>query len=116
MKVGIVGARVRTDEHAIREYVRALPANTVVVSGGADGPDTWAVDEARRCGLEVMVCLPDLGGVRSRGEAAQRYFERNERIVRECDRVVAFVAPARKGGTENTIRHARRLGRPVELR
>jgi hypothetical protein len=31
-------------------------------------------------------------------------------------RIIAFVAPDRTGGTEDTIRRAERAGKPVELR
>ena len=38
------------------------------------------------------------------------FYDRNEEIVKEpLDYLIALVAPDRKGGTENTIRHFRRL-------
>ena len=36
-------------------------------------------------------------------------------IAAACDVLIAFVAHDRKGGTENTIEHARRLGKPVRI-
>jgi hypothetical protein len=54
--------------------------------------------------------------VRTRTEAVRRYHERNARVVADADMVVAFVAEDRKGGTENTIRDAKRAGKPVEIR
>jgi hypothetical protein len=59
---------------------------------------------------------PELAGVRGYGPAVRRYHDRNQRIVEDCDRLIAFVAPDRTGGTEDTIRRARRAGKPVELR
>ncbi len=95
--------------------VAALPAGTVVVSGGCRGVDSWAAEAARARGLAVVEHLPDLDGVRNRGEVARRHHERNRRIVDDADRVLAFVSANRKGGTENTIRHALNAGKPVEI-
>ena len=52
----------------------------------------------------------------TRWQAADRYYARNQRIVDDSDRVIAFVAPDRTGGTEDTIRWAVRAGKPVEVR
>jgi hypothetical protein len=59
---------------------------------------------------------PRLGLVRCYGEAARRYHTRNQEIVDAADRIIAFVAPDRRGGTEDTIRRARRAGKAVEIR
>lgn len=116
MRVAVVGSRRRRDRDAVAAYVAALPAGTVIVSGGAAGPDTFAEEAGRACGLAVVVHRPDLAAVRNRGEAARRYHDRNQRVVEDADRVVAFVAADRRGGTEDTIRRARRAGKPVEIR
>jgi hypothetical protein len=121
MRVAIVGSRRRTDRAAVEACVAELPSDgpdgaPVVVSGGAAGPDSWAAEAARRRGLEVRVHRPDLAGARSYGEAARAYHARNQRIVEDCDRLIAFVGHDRTGGTEGTIRRARRAGKPVELR
>ena len=95
--------------------VRALPAGSVVMPrrrplGRRSRP------RARTArGLEVLELLPDLAGVKSRGHAASRFFARNKRIVDAADVCVAFPAPDRKGGTENTIAHAHAKGIPVRL-
>jgi hypothetical protein len=54
--------------------------------------------------------------VRARWEAADRHHARNQLIVDEADRIIAFVAPDRRGGTEDAIRRAERAGKPVEVR
>lgn len=95
--------------------VASLSAGTVVVSGGCRGVDSWAAEVARARGLAVVEHLPDLDGVRSRGEVARRHHERNRRIVDDADIVLAFVSADRKGGTENTISHALATGKPVEI-
>lgn len=116
IRVAIVGSRRRADRASIDAFVAGLPGGAVVVSGGCRGVDTWAAEAARARGLAVIEHLPDLAGIRSRGEAVRRYHARNARVVADADMVVAFVSPDRKGGTENTIGHARRAGKPVEIR
>jgi hypothetical protein len=116
MKVAIVGSRRRADRDAVEACVAELPIGTIVVSGGAKGPDSWAEAAARARGLPVIVHRPLLAGVTWRFDAAERYYGRNQRIVDGCDRVIAFAAPDRKGGTEDTIRRALRAGKPVDLR
>jgi hypothetical protein len=116
MRIAIVGSRRRTDPESVRAYVASLEPTDHVVSGGAAGPDTWATEAAAARGLPVTVHRPNLAGVRNRGEASGRYYARNQAIVDDADVVVAFVAPDRKGGTEDTVRRAQRAGKPVILK
>jgi hypothetical protein len=99
----------------VRDFLAELPPDTIIVTGGAAGPDTWAAEIGRERGLTVIEHLPDLAGVRNRGEATRRYYARNQRIADDCDRMVALVAPDRKGGTEDSIRRAIALGKPVTI-
>jgi hypothetical protein len=87
-----------------------------VISGGAQGSDRWAEEAARSRGVAVVVHKPDLNGVRARWEVADRHYARNQQIVEDSDRIIAFVAADRRGGTEDTIRRAERAGKNVELR
>lgn len=116
MRIGIVGSRRRTDREAVDVCVSELAAETIVITGGARGPDQWAEEAARSRGLAVIMHEPDLEGVRARWEAADRHYARNQLIVDQVDRIITFVAPDRKGGTEDTMRRAQRAGKPVELR
>jgi hypothetical protein len=116
MRVGMVGSRRRTDRETIEAAVYRLPLGTVVVTGAARGPDRWAEQAARTRGFEVVIYRPDLHEVRARWQATERFYTRNQRIVDDSDRIIAFVAPERTGGTEDTIRRALRAGKPVELR
>lgn len=112
-RVAIVGSRRWPDpavvRSAVRSFVDALPAGTVVVSGGAAGVDTWAEQAARRRGLAVVVIRADW---RRLGRRAG--YVRNAEVVERSDRVVAFwdgVSP----GTGHTVRIARRRGRSVQV-
>ena len=59
---------------------------------------------------------PDLVGAHTRWQATKRYYARNQAMVNDSDRIIAFVAPERTGGTEDTIRRAERAGKPIEVR
>jgi predicted Rossmann fold nucleotide-binding protein DprA/Smf involved in DNA uptake len=110
-RVAIVGSRGYPDEgkEDVFSYVHELPSNSVVVSGGAEGPDTWAERAAKRRGLLVVVYRADWSLY---GKAAG--FIRNGQIVANCDRVVAFW-DGHSRGTKNTIDIANRQGKPVEV-
>ena len=110
--VAIVGARNRLDVASVKSTVDALPADTTVVSGGAQGPDTWAEEAAIARGLAVLIFRPDLADTTTLGQRTRRYHARNQRIVDAADELVAFVKIGRTGGTEDTIRRAVRKGIP----
>jgi predicted Rossmann fold nucleotide-binding protein DprA/Smf involved in DNA uptake len=106
MRIGIVGSRQRADRQTVEAAISALQPGTVVITGGARGPDRWAERAARARGLEVVVHAPDLGGMRARWQAADRFYARNQRIVDDAETIIAFVAPDRTGGTEDTLRRS----------
>jgi hypothetical protein len=73
--IAIVGARCRTDRETVDRLVASLPADTMIVSGGAIGPDTWADEAARERGLATKIFWPHLHGVDalSQGQITRRY-------------------------------------------
>ena len=100
MKVAIVGSRDYPLEHLVREFVRRLALkdpNAVVVSGGARGVDSWAVDEAKRCGLGYEELHADWDGL---GKSAGKI--RNSTIVARSAVIVAFWDES-STGTKDTI-------------
>jgi hypothetical protein len=113
--IAIVGARRRTDRETVDRLVASFPADTVIVSGGAAGPDTWAEHAAQRRGLVTLIFRADLAGAESQGQNTRRFHARNQQIVDAADEVFALVAPDRRGGTEDTIARARRKGIPVTI-
>ena len=102
MFVAIVGSRNYHDLDRVREFVRKLPAGTVVVSGGARGVDRIAVAEAKRCNLEVLVYPADWA---THGRSAG--FKRNQQIVDAADLIIAFW-DGNSPGTQHTIRLAKK--------
>ena len=116
MNVGIVGSRRWKSRAAVETLVNTLSPNTTVVSGGARGVDSWAAEYARKRGLKVIEFLPDLPlNGNPQWEYTKAYHARNRQIAEHSHVVYAFVAPDRKGGTENTIKHAEDLGVPVNI-
>jgi len=114
MKYGIIGSRKRTDKQTIVDFVNTLTASDIVVSGGCVGPDLWAEEAARAIGIDPLIFLPDLPPKGSpRYEFTKAFYARNKLIAENSDVIHAFVAPNRKGGTENTIKHALKIGIPV---
>lgn len=106
--VAIVGSRGYRDELRVRHYVRhELEPDDIVVSGGAQGPDSWAEDEAQKCGHVCCIYLPDY---ETHGRGAP--LVRNSQIVTKCDFVVAFWNGTSRG-TLDTIQKAIRAGKRV---
>lgn len=114
-KIGIVGSRRRKDKQSVTDLVNRLSLNNIVISGGCRGVDTWAEEAAVSRGMRVMVFKPDLSGCVYKWQYTERYYERNQKIAEECDILIAFVSPDRKGGTENTIKAAQRLGKEIVI-
>jgi hypothetical protein len=108
-RIAIVGSRGYSDLEAVRRYIRGLPKNVTILSGGAPGVDRAAEREARRLGLHVVIYRADWDKL-GRGAGIVR----NGTIVENCDRVVAFHDGVSRG-TQNTIFRAQRAGKPVEV-
>ncbi len=94
----------------------SLPQNSVIVSGGCRGVDTWAEIRANQRGLKTIVIKPNLSNAKENYQIAQRFYARNKKIVELSNIIYAFVAPNRQGGTENTIKWANKMGKPVIIK
>lgn len=109
MNVAIVGSREFGDLKQVVAFVNALPAGTVVVSGGARGVDSIAEAAAKRRGLETCIYPADwLRWGKSAG------IQRNVDIVHKADVIVAFW-DGRSRGTEYTIELARVKGKALHV-
>ena len=115
MKVGIVGSRRWNNRGMVEALVNELPENCTIISGGCRGVDSWAAEAARSRGLDVIEFLPDLPASGPHWAYTKAYHARNRKIAENSDVIYAFVASDRRGGAENTIKHARDLGTRVEV-
>ena len=106
MKIAVVRSRGLTRFDCGRINARI---GDVIVSGGARGVDSIAAAWARRRGIPVIEHKPDYARY---GKAAPHV--RNDLIVAEADRVVAFW-DGRSRGTQSTIRKALKHGKPVDI-
>jgi len=119
MKVAIVGSRERNkpeDQKAVEDLVDWLQNYDVVVSGGCRGVDSWAISRAIRRGLVTEIHFPDIKKGMPYGDMVNKYYERNRKVVDNCDIVFAFPIDENKGGTGYTIKYAREKGKQVILK
>jgi len=115
MHIGIIGARKYNDRHAVVDLIRRLPSESVIVTSGCKGVCTWTQEIAYEHGIKVMVYSPDLSGIRSWVEVAQRYYTRNRELIDRCEIVHAFISRSDgyAGGTRFEIEYATQKGLPV---
>jgi hypothetical protein len=105
MRVAIVGSRGYLDLDSVVSYVADLPADTVVITGGAKGVDEAAEKAARKRGLDVVVHYANWNLY---GKAAGQI--RNQVVVDDCDRLVAFW-DGTSPGTRGAISAASKAGK-----
>ncbi len=120
MRVAIVGSRRRDCKDEVEKLVLYLHKNRgddlIIVSGGCKGVDTWAEEYAKIFGIKTEIYLPNLDNILNKIDMIRRYYARNRLIVENSAVIYAFVADDRKGGTENTIWWADKLGKQVVIK
>ena len=120
MIIGIVGSRRRNSREdllllmdKLQEIHEENKITKIVTGDCNEGGDKFAreIAEADVGDVELVVkeaTLPPKGSHYL--DFVTAYYNRNEEIAKEpLDYLIALVAPDRMGGTENTIRHFRRL-------
>lgn len=109
--LAIVGSRKFKNLELVERFVNELPDDVVIISGGAEGVDTVAVEAARARGLpEPIVIRPDYK--KHPPKAAPHI--RNGEIAKACAHMVAFWDGASRG-TVNAVEKAKRLGRTTKI-
>jgi len=96
-------------QRLVRVNVKQFPNTWGVVSGGAKGPDTWAIDAAKERGLQTTVLLPDWKRY-GRGAGQQR----NKAIALLADSCLVFW-DGESPGTNGFIKIAFKLRRNIYL-
>ena len=112
-KIAIVGSRKWNDpgkvEAQVKEYVRNLSPNSILISGGAPGVDTWAEEAGRERNMQMKIYLAKW---KEYGRKAGMI--RNRGIVIACDELVAFW-DGKSPGTKRSIDLAQAEGKLKEV-
>jgi hypothetical protein len=108
-RIGIVGSRHFPSREVVRLFLTSIPQDTVIVSGGAEGVDSWSVEIGRSLGMETLVFQPDW---QRHGRKAGPI--RNAVIVGNIDELVAFW-DGQSRGTLNTVALAAEAGLPTRV-
>lgn len=92
MKLAIIGSRKFKDKKQVDDIIGniiyPLPANTLLISGGASGVDTIVEDIAGWLEYEFMKIFPDYKKQCELG--VQIYHDRNDAIIEMADKVIAI--------------------------
>lgn len=113
--VAVIGGRDFDDVELLSRVLhRNIDKIKIIVSGGADGADSLAVEWAKKYGIPFLVFPakwrdPDTG-VYDKGAG----FKRNWDIVRSSDVVIAFY-DGESGGTGHSISIAKQLTKPLHI-
>jgi hypothetical protein len=124
LKIAIVGSRAKYENpnntvltdgsvlrhEAVKAYVKSLPQDTIIISGGAHGVDTVAEVTAEAIGLKTQIFPAEW---RVYGRSAG--YKRNQLIVEAADKVVIFWDGVSKG-TKHSLDIAIKLGKSYEVR
>lgn len=108
MHVAIVGSRKYPFRDHVRDAVYSLAPDSVMVSGGARGVDTWAEEYAKQVSRTMLIIRPNW----SLGKHAALL--RNEEIVRKSDIVYAFW-DGESRGTRHVANFAEKSGKAVHI-
>lgn len=109
IKFAVVGNR----EGFTYEYIKStlddlrICKTDIIISGGAEGVDSFAEKYAKEKGCEIRIFNPDPSK-----PSPKRYFDRNMRVVVNADVIIAFNKKERSG-TTNTINYAIKLNKQV---
>jgi predicted Rossmann fold nucleotide-binding protein DprA/Smf involved in DNA uptake len=125
--VGIVGSRRRDSEADLEDcrkaFLKTYQDGDTLVSGGCPkGGDRFAEVFAKEYGIPIKIRYPDRSQLdpekmkrNPKWAYAEINFARNTLIAQDSDVLIAVVADDRKGGTEDTVKKAIALGKPVVL-
>lgn len=109
MRIAIVGSRDYENLEAVRQFVFEQERDTVIISGGAAGVDSMAVNTARYYRMPYEVYPANWS---RHGRAAGAI--RNREIIAKADEIVAFW-DGKSRGTKITIDMAKDAGKPLRV-
>lgn len=112
MKLAVIGSRGITDYDFVkRTIINEVDVSkiTLIVSGGARGPDSLAETFAKENNVDTKIFKPDWAKY---GKGAGMI--RNKDIIKEADMIIAFWDGVSKG-TKNSIDVSRKLGKEIRV-
>jgi cell division ATPase FtsA len=118
--IGVVGSREFPDLALIADFIRALPGDVEIVSGGARGVDRIAERVARSLRRDVRIFAPQVPeGTDSESKEGRKVvvgalFARNDQIVSYSGEIVAFW-DGHSTGTQHTIAGAVKRGKRTRV-
>lgn len=117
MKIAIIGSRNFKNLDAVAGKIGDIrfsgaynPNEVTIISGGAVGVDSEAVQCAESVKLKTEVYKPDYS---SFGDNAPHV--RNDKIIEEADKVIAFWNGERKSGTYSVISKCLQRRKNIEV-
>jgi predicted Rossmann fold nucleotide-binding protein DprA/Smf involved in DNA uptake len=121
MNIGVVGSRSFSDYQFLKErlYIllfgpdspRTQELDEVkIISGGADGADSLAIQYAKESSLDWEEFLPE----KDKYPGNSCYAIRNQKIVDSSDIIIAFW-DGKSPGTRMTINMAKKQNKPVHI-
>lgn len=125
--IGIIGSRRRDTFEDMELCLAAFMAyynrknNDRIISGGCkQGGDRFAEIFKKRYDIPIKIHYPDKSqlnkemlAINPRRAYAEINYARNTLIAQDSDILICVVAPDRKGGTEDTIKTAKSLGKEI---
>jgi len=126
MKVAIIGSRDFTDYKLLEDTLDMMNLNpTFIISGGARGADTLAMEYANKRGIPTKVYEAHWNDLNARplkiktNSVGVKYnalagFNRNKLIVNDADVIIAFW-DGQSPGTKNSVEYADKKGKRVHI-
>jgi hypothetical protein len=113
--IGIVGSRRRDSEADYEATLQIFldhyePGDELVSGGCPKGGDRFAEVIAKKCQVPIKIYYAQWNKL-GRGAG----FARNTNIAEDADVLIAVVASDRKGGTEDTVKKAKKMGKEIVL-
>jgi predicted Rossmann fold nucleotide-binding protein DprA/Smf involved in DNA uptake len=113
MNIAVVGNRKGWSyweiEKTLKKYY--VYKSDVIITGGAEGVDTFAQEFAKKHGNRIMIIYPDLTR-----PSPQRYYERNKKIALECEFMFIFNRDNNpRSGSFNVMNQAKKLKKELMI-
>lgn len=108
-RIIICGSRTWSNPGPIRQLLKRIPRDSIIVTGGARGADKMAHNLAKEMGFDTEEYPADWDNHQPRWEAG---YVRNERMgkLAGVTHVFAFRMPGKSNGTDHMVGIAKRDG------